>query len=253
MKLPMFSPLRKAPWRRMIAAIGVCLVAVLLAGIAYEQVGRWRDRHRLKQIGQSVDMGGRILNIHCVGDGGPVVVFESPGAGPGLVWQPIQNKVASFTRSCWYDRAGEGWSDPGPFPRTGIAIARELHELLQRAGVPAPYLFVGASFGGLNVRVYGHLYPEESAGFVLVDSGHEDEPLRAPKFYLARSAPPYLWRPLHFVLTAAAQVGLIRLTQSQRTVCSSKIFNLDVAIYQSVTKANHWACRCGPLDSNRNA
>jgi pimeloyl-ACP methyl ester carboxylesterase len=198
----------------MMAAIGMCLFTVLLAGIAYEQVGRRRDRHYIKQIGQSVDIGGRTLNIHCVGEGGPVVIFESPGAGPGLVWQPIQDEVATFTRSCWYDRAGEGWSDPGPFPRTSIAIAKDLHELLQRAGVPAPYLLVAASFGGLNARVYGHLYPKECAGFVLVDSAHEDEPVRAPRFYLARTAPPSLWRPLDLAFTAAAEIGLIRLLQS---------------------------------------
>lgn len=93
----------------------------------------------------------RTLNIHCAGNGGPAVVFESPGPGPGVVWK----EVAWFTRACWYDRAGEGWSDPGPFPRTSVAIATDLHTLLQRAGVPGPYVLVGASFGGLNVRVYG--------------------------------------------------------------------------------------------------
>lgn len=200
--------------RRMLKSLGVAMLAVVLAGSAYEQVGRWQDRKRYPQIGRSVDIGGWTLNIHCVGEGGPVVIFESPGAGPGLLWQPIQDELAKFTRSCWYDRAGEGWSDPGPFPRTSIAIAKDLHELLQRAGVPAPYLLVGASFGGLNARVYGHLYPKECAGFVLVDSAHEDEPLRAPRFYLARTAPPSLWRPLDLAFTAAAEIGLIRLLQS---------------------------------------
>ena len=191
-------------------------MAGVLAGITCEQVGERNERRTLKQIGTSVDIGGRTLNLHCSGEGGPVGVFESAGAGPGLSWQPVQYEAAKFTRSCWYDRAGEGWSDPGPFPRTGEAIARDLHQLLQRAGMPAPYVLVGASFGGLNVRIYGRLYPAECAGFVLVDSGHEDEPLRAPKFYLARTVPRYLWRPLDYVFTAAAQIGLVRLTQSPR-------------------------------------
>jgi pimeloyl-ACP methyl ester carboxylesterase len=186
----------------------------LVWGIVYEQVGRRRDRARLPQIGRSVDIGGRTLNISCSGTGGPPVVFESGGAGPGLGWEPLQAEVAKFTRACWYDRAGEGWSDPGPFPRTSVAIAGDLHELLKRAGVPPPYVFAGASIGGLNSRVYGGLYPNEVAGMVLIDSAHEDEPLRAPKVFLGHTAPRFLRHPLHVAFEAAAFVGLVRLTQS---------------------------------------
>jgi hypothetical protein len=117
------------------------LIAIgLVCGIVYEKLGRKRDRARLPQIGRSVDIGGRTLNLSCSGIGGPPVVFESAGAGPGLGWEPLQAEVAKFTQACWYDRAGEGWSDPGPFPRTSAAIARDLHELLNRAGVPPPYV-----------------------------------------------------------------------------------------------------------------
>ncbi len=189
-------------------------MAALLCGIVYEQVGRRRDRKRLPQIGRSVDIGGRSLNIYCSGTGTPAVVFESGGAGPGLQWEPIQTEVAKFTQACWYDRAGEGWSDPGPFPRTSAAIAKDLHKLLKRAGVPSPYVLAGASFGGLNSRVYHGLYPNEVAGMLLIDSSDEDEPKRAPKFYLARRVQPYLWHPLHLTFVAAAQTGLVRLTQT---------------------------------------
>jgi pimeloyl-ACP methyl ester carboxylesterase len=190
------------------------MALALVAGIVYEQIGRRRDRTRIPQIGRSVDIGGRSLNIFCSGTGAPPVVFESGGAGPGLGWESFQTEVAKFTQACWYDRAGEGWSDPGPFPRTSVAIANDLHELLKRAGVPPPYVFAGASIGGLNSRVYGGLYPNEVAGMVLIDSAHEDEPLRAPKFYLARTAPRFLWHPLRVAYETAAFVGLVRLTQS---------------------------------------
>jgi pimeloyl-ACP methyl ester carboxylesterase len=182
-------------------------------GSVYEQIGRQQDRERLPQIGRSVDIGGRSLNIFCSGAGSPAVVFESPGAGPGLIWEPIQTEIAKFTKACWYDRAGEGWSDPGPYPRTSAAIASDLHELLKRASVPPPFVLVGASFGGLNARVYNGRYPQEVAGMVLVDSSHEDEPERAPKFYLARTVPHYLWHPLHLLFRASVEIGLVRLTQ----------------------------------------
>jgi pimeloyl-ACP methyl ester carboxylesterase len=188
-----------------------------VAGSVYEQMGRRRDRARFPQIGRSVDIGGRTLNIFCSGAGAPPVIFESGGPGPGLEWEAFQPEAAKFTKACWYDRAGEGWSDPGPYPRTSKAIAKDLHELLKRAGVPAPYVFAGASFGGLNSRVYGGLYPNEVAGMILIDSAHEDELRRAPKVFLGRTAPRFLWHPLQMAFEAVAFVGLLRLTQSSPT------------------------------------
>ena len=195
-------------------SLTVLIALALVAGISYEQIGRRRDQARFPQIGRSVDIGGRSLNIFCSGAGAPPVIFESGGPGPGLEWEPFQPEVAKFTQACWYDRAGEGWSDPGPYPHTSIAIAKDLHELLKRAGVLGPYVFAGASFGGLNSRVYGGLYPNEVAGMVLIDSAHEDELSRAPKFYLGRTAPRYLWHPLQLAFEAAGFVGLVRLLQS---------------------------------------
>ena len=140
----------------------VVLAALLVSGIVYEQIGRRRDRRRLPQIGKSVDIGGRTLNIFCLGTGALPVIFESGGDGPGLNWAPIQTEVAKFAQACWYDRAGIGWSDSGPFPRTSAAIARDLHALLKHRGVPPPYVLAGGSFGGLNSRVYaeGSFTPE---------------------------------------------------------------------------------------------
>jgi pimeloyl-ACP methyl ester carboxylesterase len=200
--------------RIVLKSLALLIATALVAGIVYEQLGRRRERARFPQIGRSVDIGGRTLNIFCSGAGAPPVIFESGGPGPGLEWEAFQPEAAKFTQACWYDRAGEGWSDPGPFPRTSNAIAQDLHELLKRAGVQAPYVFAGASFGGLNSRVYGGLYPHQVAGMILIDSAHEDELRRAPKFFLGRTAPRFLWHPLQLAFEAAGFVGLLRLTQS---------------------------------------
>jgi pimeloyl-ACP methyl ester carboxylesterase len=201
--------------RRAVKIILKSVVALLLiaaaAGFVYEEVGRRQDRQRLPQIGRSVDIGGRTLNIYCSGEGSPAVILDSGAGHPGYAWAHIQPEIAKFTRACWYDRAGEGWSDPGPFPRTSAASAKDLHELLQRAGVAAPYVLVGHSLGGLNVRVYNGLYPNEVAGMVLVDSAHEEEPKRAPKFMLGPTLPQSLWYPLHLTVRAAERFGLVRL------------------------------------------
>jgi pimeloyl-ACP methyl ester carboxylesterase len=200
--------------KRVLTFLAVTGIVGLAAGRIYEQQGLRRDKRRLPQLGRSVDIGGRNLNIFCSGMGAPPVIFESAG-GPGYFWSDIQPEVAKITTACWYDRAGEGWSDPGPFPRTSAAIVADLHELLHRIDISGPYVLVGWSFGGLNVRVYNGLYPTDVAGMVLVDSAHEEEPRRAPKFFLAPTAPKYLRYPLYLVLRAAAWTGVVRLLQPQ--------------------------------------
>lgn len=188
------------------------IAGALLVGAIYEQVGERRDAARLPRIGTAVDIGGRTLNIECVGHGTPAVIFDAGAGGPGYLWSDIQTRVANETQACWFDRAGFGWSDPGPFPRTSAAMSADLHELLHRSGVPAPYIYVGHSLGGLNARVYNAMYPTDLAGVVFVDAAHEDEPRRAPKFMLGHSAPKYLWHPIWIAVQAARLFGLIRLT-----------------------------------------
>jgi pimeloyl-ACP methyl ester carboxylesterase len=195
----------------LVKTVGIAVLVAALAGVAYEQIEERRDRGRLPQIGRSVDIGGRTLNIFCSGQGSPAVILDSGGGAPGIAWSNIQPEIAKLTRTCWFDRAGYGWSDPGPFPRTSAAMARDLHELLRRAAVPPPYVLVGHSVGGLNVRVYNRLYPSDVAGAVLVDAAHEDEPRRAPAFMLGHTAPRFLWRPIWLAAQTARTVGLIRL------------------------------------------
>src|SRR5258708_11086555 len=144
--------------------LALFVVALVLTGIIYEQIGERRDRKKYKQIGRSVDIGGRSLNIYCSGDGKPTVVFEGAGHTAGYAWIDIQAEVSKFTRACWYDRAGYGWSDPDPSTRTFQSIANDLHALLKAAALPGPYVLVGATAGAFHIRVYNGLYPTEVAG-----------------------------------------------------------------------------------------
>jgi pimeloyl-ACP methyl ester carboxylesterase len=139
------------------------------------------------------------------------VILDAGAGDPGYAWAEIQPEIAKFTQACWFDRAGDGWSDPGPFPRTSATMSADLHELLHRAGIPAPYVLVGHSLGGLNVRVYNGRYPTDVAGAVLVDAAHEDEPKRAPPFMLGHTAPRYLWHPIWIAGQTARVLGIIRL------------------------------------------
>jgi pimeloyl-ACP methyl ester carboxylesterase len=157
------------------AKLVLVLAGVLVCGaLAYEQIGAWRDGRVLKQVGSSVDIGGRSLNLSCKGDGSPAVIFESGRDAPGYIWTPTQRRVSVFTRVCWYDRATVGWSDAGPDPAWGDSAARDLHQLLDKAGITRPVVLVGHSFGGYIVRLYNHFYPGEVSGMVFVDSALED-------------------------------------------------------------------------------
>jgi pimeloyl-ACP methyl ester carboxylesterase len=154
--------------------LAIIVALVLLGALAYEHIGAWRDSRVLQQIGRSVDIGGRTLNVHCIGQGTPTVVFVSGRTGLGYIWTPTQRGVSAYTRACWYDRADVGWSDPGPDPAWADAAARDLHQLIANAGLQRPLVLVGASFGGHIVRIYHHTYPTEVSGMVFADAAHED-------------------------------------------------------------------------------
>ena len=123
--------------------------------------------------GIMVGVGGHRLHIHCTGRGSPTVVFEAGLGGTSLDWSRVQPAVSEFTRACSYDRAGYGWSEPGPRPRHAARLASELDRLLLHAKVPPPYVLVGHSFGGLTIRTYAARREGSVAGLVLVDSVHE--------------------------------------------------------------------------------
>jgi pimeloyl-ACP methyl ester carboxylesterase len=125
--------------------------------------------------GQMVDVGGYRLHIDCQGNGSPTVVMEAGLTEPSLMWALVQPQVSTTTRVCVYDRAGLGWSDTSPKPRTAEVMVEELHTLLQNTDVAEPYVMVGHSTGGMLVRLYAHSYPAEVVGMVLVDAQHEDQ------------------------------------------------------------------------------
>ena len=209
------SGIRRWTWRIVAALFGVALL-MLLAGFIYEQVGRTRDATRLPpRIGQAVDIGGRTMNLYCSGKGMPTVILEPGGNSPGYAQLVLQSRVAMFTRACWYDRAGVGWSDPPSSPRTSASVARDLHEALQGAGVLPPYVMAGGSVGGQYVRIYTARYPSDVAGLVLIDTPvpnmHEPDFALAPANRMSGSTRHLIC----MALPAMARLGIIRFQASQ--------------------------------------
>jgi pimeloyl-ACP methyl ester carboxylesterase len=185
------------------------LVVLGLVGTVYESVAEAADVQAYPPPGQMIDVGGHSLYINCVGTGTPTVVIDAGWGDSSGAWSSwVQPGVARTTRVCTYDRAGMGYSEPGPLPRTAERFADELHTLLSGAGVPGPYVLVGHSLGGLPVRVFAHEYAVEVAGVVLIESM---SPSGAKPSTSATPTQTDSHSIVDWVLTLPARTGVLRL------------------------------------------
>src|ERR1051326_4579070 len=143
-----------------IAAMAAGLALLLVAGLCLFNLAMVAiGRARYPPLGKLYTVEGRAMHLYCIGAGDDV-----------LYWQTIQPGLAKITRVCAYDRAGIGWSESDPRTRDAESIARQLHELLDAAGVARPLVMAGASAGGFYVREYAREYPDEVAAVALLDS-----------------------------------------------------------------------------------
>ena len=148
--------------------LGITLLVALL-GVVYQTLGSLRDSKAYPPPGRLVDLGSHRLHLLELGQGSPTILLEAGLMSTVLSWSDLQRELSLSFRVVSYDRAGLGWSDLGPMPRTADRIVDELHAMLERAAIPPPYVLVGHSFGGLTMPLFAERYPEEVAGMVLVD------------------------------------------------------------------------------------
>lgn len=148
---------------------GFCFFVLICLGVWNASVAAWQHR-RNPVPGESHIIDGYQMHIDCRGAGSPTVVMEEAASAPWSEWRKIQPELSSTTRVCSYDRAGHGWSDPRDGNRDAATIVRELHSLLDEAGIQRPLVLIGHSAGGLYVREYAREYPSEVAAVALVES-----------------------------------------------------------------------------------
>lgn len=224
--------------RRVAFSAVVILTLLLVTGVVYERLGRRNDAKRLPpRIGRAIDVGGgRTMNIFCSGEGSPTVIFENGGHGLGYEWINVQPEVAKFTRACWYDRAGTGWSDPPAETRTSATVTADEYELLHRAGVEPPYVLVGASIGGEYARVFTAKYPTEVAGLVFSDSSHPDQKEPAPLRSPVNKMPIWVRETICIVRPFAEDVGFVRLILPNRVWTPPQLTSEQRATYAALSK-----------------
>src|SRR5579859_3883673 len=162
--------------RRVIAALAAIVSCTCLAD---QKITKVIDDPVYTAPVKLVDIGnGQRLNVYCVGTGSPVVVFDSGLGDSTISWALVQPAIAKKTTACSFDRAGMGYSDAIRRPSTPRNQSEDLHALLQAAHIKPPYVLVGHSMAGMNVRVYADKYPDEVVGMVLVEGSHEDQSVR---------------------------------------------------------------------------
>jgi pimeloyl-ACP methyl ester carboxylesterase len=160
-----------------IALLFGLILSVSACGFPFGQTKTSEDKS--SSLDQMIDVGGYRLHINCAGNplnGSATVVMDAGGYDSSESWNKVQPEIAKFTRICVYDRANLGKSERRPNPSyTSQEIVNDLHTLLVKANIASPFVLVGHSFGGMNMRLYASQYPKEIVGMVLVDSVHEDE------------------------------------------------------------------------------
>jgi pimeloyl-ACP methyl ester carboxylesterase len=164
--------------------LGLVITVAGLSGLGaiYQSIATRADHRTYLPPGEFVDLDGRRIHLLIMGEetGKPTILLDAGIGSFSSNWAWVQTELAASTRVVAYDRAGLGWSDPAPEPQDAQESARDLHAALQKAGIPGPYVVAGHSYGGLVVRAFADLYPQDVVGMVLVDASHPDQWTRIP-------------------------------------------------------------------------
>jgi pimeloyl-ACP methyl ester carboxylesterase len=239
-------------WFRYLTITLVCVgIVAAVAGVLYQTLSSAHDRRAYPIPGELVDVGGYKLHIDCIGQGSPIVILDSGLGDTYISWQKVQPQIAQFARVCSYDRAGLGYSNSSPRPRTSKVIAEELHALLHDAEILPPYVLVGHSMGGFDVRLYASLYRNEVAAMVLVDSSHPGQQKRLPPAVLDLDAS---WVRQQEFLEFTMPLGIPRLlgfcdsdSEVRAAECNFHSAREAVAELKSVSESATQTAATGPF------
>jgi pimeloyl-ACP methyl ester carboxylesterase len=154
---------------KMLITMSVAMLSALLS------LGQKPKPIDINPPGQLVDVGGYKLHFKIQGQGDQTIIIEAGGGAWSLHWSQFQKNLAKHAKVITYDRAGYGWSDASPYARTVEQVAEELHIALSKLDLKAPYIFAGHSYGGVVIKAYEKLYPQEVSGLIFYDGAYEGQ------------------------------------------------------------------------------
>ncbi len=161
------------------------IIGLSLTGYLYQAIGTYQDTKNYPAPGQLINIDGHKMHLIQKGNGLPSVILDAGTGSFSAMWFNVTDEVARYSTVYAYDRAGQGWSEESPLPRTATNMVHELHTLLEATKVPKPYIMVGHSLGGGIAQLYANIYPDDVFGLVLVDAGHEDTAKKVAEHHLA--------------------------------------------------------------------
>lgn len=215
-------------------------VILLFVFTCYQAIASWLE-DRQPPPGQLINVGKYRLHFCVVGEtSSTIVVDHSLG---GLDGYFLMEELAKLGRVFIYDRAGYGWSDHSPYPRTSHQIVKELDQLLNDAKIEPPYILVGDSFGSYNVRLYAHLFPEKVVGIVLTDPLHEAGMLKMPfllkalKLFFISGFWMSILGSLFGIIRVLKVFGVFELLKPELRLVSQKSLHW---VKRSFCRAKHW-------------
>lgn len=215
-------------------------VLLLVATTIYQAISCWLEDRR-QPPGQLISLGQYRLHLYTAGEAGLTIVLDhSLGGVEGYL---LIEELSKLARVCIYDRAGYGWSDHSPYPRTSHQIVKELDALLVRAGIEPPYILVGNSFGSYNVRLYAHLYPQKVVGIILTDALHEEGmlqmsvQLQALKLFFVAGFVISILGSMLGIIRLLRTVGVFELLKPELRRFSQDCLN---PVKRSFCRSKHW-------------
>ncbi|MGD1807991.1 alpha/beta hydrolase [Dapis sp. BLCC M126] len=219
-------------------------IILLIVTTVYQAIACYLENQKLPP-GKLFDVGGYHLHLYTLGKGNPTIIIEhSLGGIEGYF---LVEKLAKLGRVCIYDRAGFGWSEHSPHPRTSSQIVEELDTLLTQAKIQPPYILVGNSFGSYNVRLYAHRFPEKVMGMVLTDGLHETGMLKMPiqlqalkLFFISGFVMSTFGSILGFI-QLLRKCGIFELIKPELRQFSQESRN---SVKRSFCRSKHWITMC---------
>ena len=199
------------------ALAALAAVATALAAHASQPAGPYDKPGQLVAL-----QDGRRIDLRCSGRGSRVVLLEGGYLATSAAWTKVQPEIARFTRVCAYDRAGYGFSDPGPAPRDGASVAGDLDQALRSAAVMGPFVLVGHSAGGLYVRLFAQRRAHDIAGMVLVDPSVPHQDRRFNERFGSGDDGTRALRDKATACLAAAEAGRLPSTDARLASCTPK-------------------------------